>query len=52
MTELYRARFVDRASTPDAVAAASRAVLERRRRSGDSTHPFYWGAFVASGDWR
>ena len=32
--------------------AAQLAVLAERRAKGESTHPFYWGAFVAAGDWR
>ena len=51
MKNLYQGR-VKGLSTIDAVAAASREMIEQRRRSGESTHPFYWGAFVASGDWR
>ena len=35
-----------------AVREASRSVLQARRRRGDSTHPFYWAPFVATGDWR
>jgi len=27
-------------------------VLATRRANGESTHPYYWAAFVASGDWR
>jgi CHAT domain-containing protein len=27
-------------------------VLRARRAKGQSTHPFYWAAFVAAGDWR
>jgi CHAT domain-containing protein/tetratricopeptide (TPR) repeat protein len=52
MDALYRARFVDRADTADAVWRAHRAALAARRAAGESTAPFYWGAFVASGDWR
>jgi len=26
-------------------------VLRDRRGRGDEEHPFYWGAFVAAGDW-
>ena len=51
MTELYRARFNDNVSTAAALRAASLAVLDQRRRTGGSTHPFNWAAFVASGDW-
>ncbi len=38
--------------TSQAVRAATRALLEERRARGESTHPFHWGAFVATGDWR
>jgi len=27
-------------------------MLSARRANGESTHPYYWAAFVASGDWR
>lgn len=46
---LYRARFQESLSTQDAVVRASRRVLDSKRRAGKSTHPFYWGAFVAAG---
>jgi tetratricopeptide (TPR) repeat protein len=39
-------------STAEAVAAASRAMLAAQRREGRTTHPYFWGAFVAAGDWR
>jgi CHAT domain-containing protein len=26
--------------------------LRRRRKAGLSTHPFYWGGFIAAGEWR
>jgi CHAT domain-containing protein/Tfp pilus assembly protein PilF len=52
MTALYRARLLDRKSTVEAVTEASRGVLRSRRSRGASTHPFYWAAFVAAGDWR
>jgi CHAT domain-containing protein len=38
--------------TAEAVREASLKVLRGRRRAGQSTHPFYWGAFVAAGDWK
>jgi len=38
--------------TAEAVRNASLNVLKARRAKGKSTHPFYWGAFVAAGDWR
>jgi len=52
MTELYRSRLVERRSTIDAVHQASLKILRQRRAEQRSTHPFYWGAFVAAGDWR
>lgn len=52
MTELYRRRLDEGASTIDSVNAASAALLARRRAEGSSTHPALWGAFVACGDWR
>ena len=27
-------------------------ILEARRKRGESTAPFFWAGFVASGDWR
>jgi CHAT domain-containing protein len=39
-------------STADSVRRASLTVLNERREAGESTHPFYWAAFVAAGDWR
>jgi CHAT domain-containing protein len=50
MEELYRARF-DGESTVKAVQIASRECIARRRQDAVSTHPFYWGAFVATGGW-
>lgn len=52
MRALYEARFQKGASTADAVHAASLTVLQDRRAKGQSTHPFFWAAFVAAGDWR
>ncbi len=51
MERLYRGR-TNGLSTAGAVRGASVDVIEARREAGRSTHPFYWGAFVASGDWR
>ncbi|MBI3451206.1 MAG: tetratricopeptide repeat protein [Acidobacteria bacterium] len=48
---LYENRLKD-ASTVDAVRNASLRVIDTRRRAGVTTHPFYWGAFVAAGDWK
>ncbi|MCA9751216.1 MAG: tetratricopeptide repeat protein [Gemmatimonadetes bacterium] len=52
MEALYRARLEQGADTPESVRAASLATLHDRRAEGESTHPFTWGGFVASGDWR
>jgi len=52
MRALYEGRFQRRLATADAVHQASLAVLRDRRASGQSTHPFFWAAFVAAGDWR
>jgi CHAT domain-containing protein len=49
MHELYaaRARHED---TALAVRAACRAVLAARRKDGRSTDPFYWAAFLPTGE--
>ncbi len=51
MIELYRARFSRGESTSTALQTASLTVLEAKRRTDHSTHPFYWAAFVAMGGW-
>ena len=33
-------------------SAPGLTVLRDRRATGQSTHPFFWAAFVAAGDWR
>jgi CHAT domain-containing protein/tetratricopeptide (TPR) repeat protein len=50
MDALYQARRSGAAVAADAMSAASRSVLETRRRDHRSTHPFYWAAFTASGE--
>jgi CHAT domain-containing protein len=52
MGALYEARLQRGLSTVDATRAASVSVLRARRARGETTHPFFWGGFVASGDWR
>ena len=52
MEALYTVRFARGQSTAEAVRAACLDVLAERRARGRSTHPFYWGAFVAAGAWR
>lgn len=51
MSALYRGRLREGDDTPRAVREASLEVLRERRAAGLSTHPFYWAAFVAAGDW-
>jgi CHAT domain-containing protein len=51
MQALYDARLRRRLDTAQSVRAASLRVLAERRQDGLSTHPFYWAAFVAAGDW-
>lgn len=48
---LYRSR-IRGATTAGAVRAASREILRARREAGLSTHPFFWGGFIAAGEWR
>jgi CHAT domain-containing protein len=52
MRALYEGRFQRKLSTAAAVHAASLSLLRERRAKGQSTHPFYWAAFIAAGDWR
>ncbi len=52
MTALYRKRFVGRLDTAASVRAATLETLGHRRERNLSTHPFYWGGFIAVGDWR
>ena len=51
MEALYRVRLQKHASVPEAIAQAQMSVLADRRARGVSTHPYFWAAFVASGDW-
>jgi CHAT domain-containing protein len=51
MRALYEERFQRGASTAEAVRRAHVRSLQARRARGQSTHPFYWAAFVAAGDW-
>lgn len=52
MQALYEARLTRHLDTADSVRAASIAMLTQRRAAHQSTHPFYWAAFVAAGDYR
>ena len=51
MRKLY-AKRLSGLSTVDAVRRASLEILEGQRRQGRTTHPYFWGSFVAAGDWR
>jgi CHAT domain-containing protein len=52
MRALYEGRLLRHLDTADAVKQASVTALKQRRAAHQSTHPFYWAAFVAAGDWR
>ena len=52
MQALYETRFIEGLRTAECVREASLRVLRERRGRAESTHPFYWAGFVASGDWR
>lgn len=49
MQRMYRARWIDRKAAADALADAARSTLAARRAARQSTHPYYWAAFVAAG---
>ena len=49
MLRFYEARRQRGAGVVQAVRTASAGELRLRRASSRSTHPFYWGGFVASG---
>lgn len=49
---LYGARIERHLGAADALADAQRHLIAARRARGEPTHPYYWAAFVASGDWR
>ncbi len=51
MRALYKTRLSG-ASTAAAAREASVNLIEAQRSAGRTTHPFYWGGFVAAGDWR
>jgi len=52
MRALYEGRLKKKLDTAAAVREAGLSVLRARRVKAQSTHPFYWAAFVAAGDWR
>jgi CHAT domain-containing protein len=51
MQRLYEARGHG-LTTAESVRRADLDVLGRQRHQGRTAHPFFWGAFVATGDWR
>ena len=51
MGTMYREHFLNGKDTGESVRAASLQILRQRRAKNQSTHPFYWGAFIAVGDW-
>jgi hypothetical protein len=52
MAEFYRNRLERRLGMAESVHDADLAMLHARRASGRSDHPFWWGGFVAAGEWR
>jgi CHAT domain-containing protein len=52
MRALYEGRFAEGLDTAAAMHHANLTTLEARRERGESTHPFFWAAFVASGGWQ
>ena len=52
MKALYEGRLAAHLQTAEAVRHASLKILADRRARKLSTHPFYWAAFIAAGDWR
>jgi CHAT domain-containing protein/Tfp pilus assembly protein PilF len=52
MAAVYERRFARNLTTMEAVRESTLEQLGRRQRSGLSTHPFFWGGFIAAGDWR
>jgi len=51
MLALYRARLEKGKDTAEAVHDAALTALRARRTAAGSGHPFFWGGFVATGDW-
>lgn len=52
MRALYEARLLEGRPTDEAVREACCKTLDAQRARGEGTHPFAWGAFVATGAWR
>src|SRR5262249_20518793 len=52
MVHFYQEKVARGRSTADAVHLANTDMIRSLRQAGRTTHPFYWGAFIATGDWR
>ncbi len=52
MAELYCGRYDHGLTTIEAVNSATLKVLQYCRKNNISVNPFYWGAFIAAGDWQ
>ena len=52
MRAFYTSALEDGLGVVGAARAANVTVLASLRRAGASTHPFYWGGFVTTGDWK
>jgi len=52
MRAFYEAILEKGLGTAAAVRDADLTLLRDQRRRGEDPQPFYWGGFVASGDWR
>ena len=50
MEALYLEHFINGKETAQSVRAASLQILRQHQVKHQSTHPFYWGAFIAVGD--
>jgi CHAT domain-containing protein len=51
MQSLYRAH-ASGLGTAESVRSAGLELLAAAKRSAGGTHPYFWGSFVAAGDWR
>ena len=52
MRGLYEAHLQKHFDTAQSARTASLDILRSRRSHRESTHPVWWAAFVAAGDWR
>lgn len=52
MESLFDKRLRGRRPTMDAVHDATLELLKEQRSQSRHTHPFFWGPFVAVGDWK